>query len=141
MGSRHAHGRLFPDQTLAIRSSSTSEPLDGLEARDPAFGLPAVWIDEAQRDRAQGAGYTLVDPITVLITHLGEVLRAEATLLLSRADVVSLLEGVRNRQPGLIEELVPSIMTVSDTQRVLQNLLSEDVSIRNIDLIAEALVD
>jgi flagellar biosynthesis protein FlhA len=75
------------------------------------------------------------------MTHLGEVLQREAPHLLSRADVVAMLEGVRSRQPGLIEELIPSILTVSDVQKILQNLLSEDVSIRNIDLIAEALVD
>jgi len=100
-----------------------------------------VWIDDDLRDRAREAGYTLIDPITVLITHLGEVLKAEAANLLLRSDVVALLEGVRSRQPGLIEELVPSVLTVSDIQRVLQNLLAEEVSIRNVDLIAEALVD
>jgi flagellar biosynthesis protein FlhA len=141
LGARHAHASLYPAKTLAIRGAGSSATLPGEETRDPAFGLPAVWIDPDLRDRAQDAGYTLVDPITVLITHLGEVLRREAPLLLSRADVVSLLEGVRARQPGLIEELIPSVMAVSDVQRVLQNLLSEEVSIRNIDLIAEALVD
>lgn len=140
-GSRHAQSKLYPEQTLAIRAMPSATPLPGAEIRDPAFGLPAVWIDETLRDRAQDGGYTLVDPITVLITHLGEVLRAEAPLLLARSEVVSLLEGVRTRQPGLIEELIPAIMTVSDIQRVLQALLAEDVSIRNIDLIAEALVD
>jgi len=76
-----------------------------------------------------------------LMTHLGELLRRESALLLTRADVVAMLESVRGRQPGLVEELVPAIMTVSDIQRVLQNLMAEDVSIRNIDQIAEALVD
>lgn len=140
-GSRYAQGKLYPDKTLAVRSATARAPLAGLETRDPAFGLPAVWIENDLRDRAQEQGHTLVDPITVLMTHLGEVLRAQAPLLLSRAEVVSLLESVRTRQPGLIEELVPAAMTVSDIQRVLQNLLAEDVSIRNIDLIAEVLVD
>ena len=140
-GSRYARGLLHADQTLAIRASQSSGPLPGIETKDPAFGLPAVWIEAGLRDRAGDLGYTLVDPITVLMTHLGEVLRNEAPSLLSRADVVTLLEGVRSRQPGLIEELIPSVIAVSDVQRVLQNLLSEDVSIRNIDLIAEALVD
>jgi len=141
MGARHAQGRLHPDKTLAVRASPASPPLPGEETRDPAFGLPAVWIDAELRDRAQGQGYTLVDPITALMTHLGEVVRVEAALLLSRAEVVALLDGVRQRQPGLLEELVPAIMTVSDIQRVLQTLLAEEVSIRNIDLICEALVD
>ena len=141
MGARHAQSTIHPDQTLAIRTSATGKALAGVETRDPAFGLPAVWIDNAQAEEARDTGYTLVDPITVLITHLGELLRQEAPLLLSRADVVAMLEGVRTRQPGLIEELIPAIMMVSDVQRVLQNLLAEDVSIRNIDLIMESLVD
>jgi len=141
LGSRHAHSQLYPERTLAIRSGEATTALPGIETRDPAFGLPAVWIDADLRDRAQDAGFTLVDPITVLITHLGEVLRSEAPLLLARTDVVALLEGVRSRQPGLIEELIPAIMTVSDIQRILQNLLAEEVSIRNVDLIAEALID
>lgn len=137
-GARHGRGELRPDSTLAI---GTVEGLDGIETRDPAFGLPALWIEPDQRDAAQRAGATLVDPITVLMTHLGELLRAEAATLLGRADVIAYLEGVRSRQPGLVEELIPNIMTVSDVQRVLQNLLAEEVSIRNVDLIVEALVD
>ena len=141
LGARYAQGKLFPDQTLAIRSAKVTETLQGVETADPAFGLPAVWIGEDQRERARDSGHTLVDPVTVLITHLGEVIRTQAAQLLSRADVVAMMEGVRARQPGLVEELVPAAMTISDIQRVLQNLLSETVSIRNIDLIAETLVD
>lgn len=141
MGSRHARGKLRPEETLALRNTPDAPPLPGVEARDPAFGLPGVWIEAAQRDRAEALGYTLIDPITVLLTHLGEVVRAEAPLLLSRSDVVALLEGVRSRQPGLLEELIPGVMTISDVQRVLQNLLAETVPIRNIDQICEALVD
>ncbi|MBP2161162.1 MULTISPECIES: flagellar biosynthesis protein FlhA [Asticcacaulis] len=140
-GARYAQGRLYPDKTLAIQTSAATAALPGLQTRDPAFGLPAVWIEQDQRDLAERSGYTLVDPITALMTHLGEVLRSEAAQLLSRAHVTIMLEGVRNRQPGVIEELIPSIITVTDVQRVLQNLLSENVSIRNIDLIVDALVD
>jgi flagellar biosynthesis protein FlhA len=140
-GARHGFSQLYPDKLLAVRATESAAVLPGIETRDPAFGLPAVWIDADVSDRAREAGYTLVDPVTVLMTHLGEVLRSEAALLLCRADVVVFLEGVRSRQPGLIEELIPAIMTVSDVQRVLQHLLSEDVSIRNMDHICEALVD
>lgn len=140
-GARHARGDLYPEQTLAIRSASVEKPLPGGEIRDPAFGLPAVWIAEELREPAQDQGYTLVDPVTVLITHLGEVIRTEAPLLFSRSHTVTLLDGVRTRQPGLLEELVPAIMSIADIQRVLQGLLGEDVTIRNIDLITEALVD
>jgi len=141
-GARHAAGRIYPELTLAIRGmNATGDAPVGIEGREPAFGLPAIWVDAGQRKLAGDRGYTLVDPIAVLMTHLGEVVRTEAPMLLSRAEVVAMLEGVRTRQPGLIEELIPAIMTVSDIQRVLQSLLAEEVSIRNIDLIAESLAD
>lgn len=130
-----------PDMTLAIQPTEAKATILGIEAREPAFGLPALWIDEAQREAARSAGYTMVDPVTVLMTHLGEVIRSEASMLLTRNEVVRLLDGTRSRQPGLIEELIPNIMSVSDVQRVLQNLLAEEVSIRNTDLICETLVD
>jgi flagellar biosynthesis protein FlhA len=139
-GARHGFARNFPDKMLAIRGES-EQTMAGIETHDPAFGLPSVWIDPEEAELARSKGFALVDPITVLITHLGEILRSEAATLLSRSEVVQLLEGVRSRQPGLIEELIPAIMTVSDVQRVLQNLLAEDVSIRNIDQIVEVLVD
>ncbi len=140
-GARHAKAALYPDKILAIRPTGMTLPFPGIETRDPAFGLPGIWIDSDDSDRARTAGLTLIDPITVLLTHLGEILRSEAALLLSRSDVVALLEGVRPRQPGLVEELVPAVLAVSDIQSVLQSLLAEDVSIRNIDQILEALVD
>lgn len=140
-GARHGQGELFPEKVLAIRGSGSAAGLPGTEIRDPAFGLPAVWIPSEERQVASDKGYSVIDPQTVLVTHLGEVLRAEAAQLLSRAELVELLEGVRLRQPGLLEELTPAIMTISDIQRVLQNLLAEDVSIRNLDLICETLAD
>ena len=140
-GSAYARGSIHPDKTLAIRSATAREGLVGIEARDPTFGLPAQWVEDGERDRARNLGYTLVDPVTVLMTHLGEVVRSEAPLLLTRNDVTMLLEDVRMRQPGLVEELVPTIMSISDIQRVLQNLLAEDVPIRSIDLICDILVD
>jgi flagellar biosynthesis protein FlhA len=141
LGARYANGAIIADRTLAISAKEIPAALAGMRTRDPAFGLPAAWVENTQHDRARDFGCSLVDPVTVLITHLGEVLRAEAGLLLTRGEVVRLLEGVRARQPGLIEELTPNILSVSDVQKVLQNLLAEDVSIRNIDLIAECLVD
>jgi flagellar biosynthesis protein FlhA len=140
-GARYGAAELRPEQTLAIGSEDACAKLSADTATDPAFGLPACWIDATQEEDARRAGLTLVDPVTVLLTHLREVARAQSPMLLSRSETVALLEGVRGRQPGLIEELVPAIMTVSDIQRILQNLLSEDVSIRNIDQIVEALVD
>jgi flagellar biosynthesis protein FlhA len=140
-GSAAGASIIRPDMTLAIQPIEAKTTLQGIEAREPAFGLPAIWIEEGLRETARGAGYTLVDPVTVLMTHLGEVIRCEASMLLTRNEVVRLLDGTRNRQPGLIEELIPNILSVSDVQRILQNLLAEEVSIRNVDLICETLVD
>ncbi len=140
-GMRHGEAEIHPDRTLAVRSESAEAELAGIKAVDPAFGLPAIWIDDQQKSRAEAKGYTMVDPITVLMTHLGEVLNEEVESLLTRNDVVQMLEGVRTRQAGLIEDLIPNIMSVADIQRVMQNLLAENVSIANVDLIAETLVD
>lgn len=140
-GARHGKGVLYPERTLAIRGAGSTASIEGIEARDPAYGLPGVWVDDTGREAAQAAGCTLVDPITVMMTHLGEVVRNALPQLLSRAEVVQMLEAVRNRQPGLVEDLIPAIMSVSDVQRVLQNLLAENVSIRQTDLVVDALVD
>jgi flagellar biosynthesis protein FlhA len=143
-GSSVASSVIRPDMTLAIRTEDSNDVIDvieGIEARDPAFGLPATWITSDKKEAARVAGQTLIDPVTVLMTHLGEVVRNEAPLLLTRNEVVRMLDGTRGRQPGLIEELIPNVLSVSDIQRVLQNLLSEEVSIRNIDMICEILVD
>jgi flagellar biosynthesis protein FlhA len=136
-GDRLGTGTLLADRTLAIHASNAAEKLPGVTTRDPAFGLPAVWIEAAHVDKARAAGYTLVDPVTVFITHLAEVLKANASQLLTRADVSRMLDAVRGRQPGLIEEVVPNVLSISDIQRVLQNLLAEGVPIRNLDLIVE----
>jgi flagellar biosynthesis protein FlhA len=140
-GNRYGQASLLIDKMLAIRASGKDDRLPGVVTKDPAFGLPAIWIDANLSDRARGLGYTLVDPLTVLITHVTEVVKANASQLLTRNEVVRLLEGVRGRQPGLVEELVPTVLAVSDVQRVLQNLLADGVSIRNTDLIVEVLVD
>ncbi|MFC5475489.1 flagellar biosynthesis protein FlhA [Paraherbaspirillum soli] len=140
-GDRFAQATIYTDRTLAIYANDKIERLPGIAAKDPAFGLPAIWIEANDTDKARKAGYTLVDPVTVLITHVCEVIKTNAAQLLSRSEVVRMLEGVRGRQPGLLEELVPAVLAVSDIQKILQNLLSENVSIRNLDLIAEVLVD
>lgn len=140
-GGRVGRGVIHPDQTLAIHTAPNMAPLRGTVIKDPAFGLPGVWIAESERDVARQGGYTLVDAMTVLVTHLIETLRTHACELLTRAETVKLLDSVRSHQPGLIEELVPNVLAISDVQRILQNLLSEHVSIRNLNLIAEVLAD
>jgi flagellar biosynthesis protein FlhA len=140
-GTRVGSSTIRPEHLLAIRPANARGEIDGIAGREPAFGLPAVWIEPDQQERAREAGYTLVDPMTVLMTHLREVVRSDSALLLSRQQVVSMLEDIRVRQPGLVEELIPSVMTASDVQRVLQGLVAENVSIKNFDAIAEVLVD
>ncbi|WP_322966408.1 flagellar biosynthesis protein FlhA [Sphingomonas fuzhouensis] len=140
-GARYGAGTIHADRLLAVTGSGQKPVLEGIETIDPAFGLPAWWIEPAQSDAAKAANCTIIDPLTVLATHFGEIVRGEVGTLLTRTTVVGLLDGVRRRQPGLIEELVPQTLSVSDVQRVLQSLLSEGVSIANLDLIVEHLVD
>uniref|UniRef100_UPI003FA1BFA1 flagellar biosynthesis protein FlhA n=1 Tax=Fretibacter rubidus TaxID=570162 RepID=UPI003FA1BFA1 len=140
-GTQYASGTIHPDMVLAIKGDNAKDDIVGMETTDPAFGLPALWIEGKLSEKARDSNYTIIDPLTVLITHLGEIMRDEASTLLTRNIVVKLIEEVRDRQGGLIEELIPNLMTISDIQRVLQNLLSENVSIANIDIIVEHLVD
>jgi len=141
-GSRFGVGEIYPDRTLALNPPEDGEvKLAGIAALDPAFGLPAHWIDDAEVEAARQAGVKLIDPVTVLITHFSEIVRGEIATLLTRSVVVRMLEEVRGRQPGLLEELIPNVLTISDVQRVLQNLLSEGVAVSNVDLILEHLAD
>jgi flagellar biosynthesis protein FlhA len=119
-GSGHARGEIEPTRTLAIKSERVSRRLDGIETTDPAFGLPAIWIQDADREDAREAGYTLVDPVTVFMTHFAELLREEAPALLTRAVVVKLVNDVRSRQSGLIEELAPTIIWHSRPRIMLE---------------------
>lgn len=140
-GSRAGRGELHFDQWLAINPGGKRARLEGRETRDPAYGLPAQWIAADQRLFARGAGYTLVDPETVLITHLGEVVKRHAPELLTRAETERLVGRVRELQASLVDELVPAVMSYTDVQKVLQQLLREHVSIRNVETILEVLVD
>jgi flagellar biosynthesis protein FlhA len=139
-GARFASGELHPGKVLAI-GSGEGVPIEGIPTQDPAFGLPALWVDPPNAARARSGGMKVIDPVTVLMTHFGEIVRSEMATLLTRSVVVRMIEPVRERQPGLVEELIPNLLSVSDVQRVLQNLLAEGVSIANIDLILEHLAD
>lgn len=136
-----AQGEIVADRYLAIHPGGDRRKLEGIATRDPSYGLPAVWIVEDDRQAARAAGYTLVDPATVFITHLSEVIRQNAANLLTRGETEALVEKVRKRQAGLVEELIPAVLSLSEIQKVLQNLLREKVSIRNLDAILEVLVD
>lgn len=136
-----ARGQARFGRFLAIHPSGDIQTVPGEVTRDPTYGLPALWIEEGQREAAIAAKYTLVDTGTVFITHLTETLRRESATLLTRAETDRLLARVRQTQPTLIEEIVPTVLSVSDIQKVLQNLLREKVSIRNLEAILESLAD
>lgn len=140
-GSRVGQGELKVDAILAINPGGQRARLEGQETRDPAYGLPAQWIDKAQRSFARNAGYTLVDPDTVLMTHFSEVVKRHAPDLLTRAETERLVNRIRDQHASLIDELVPNVLTFSDVQKVLQLLLREQVSIRNMESVLEVLVD
>jgi flagellar biosynthesis protein FlhA len=129
------------DRLLAIHALGDTKSLPGEITKDPTYGLPALWIEPRLRDAAVAARYTLVDGQTVMMTHLTEVLRRESATLLTRAETEKLIDRVRKTQATLIEELIPTVLSVSDVQRVLQGLLKEKVSIRNIEAILETLTD
>jgi flagellar biosynthesis protein FlhA len=123
-----------------MADTSTGE-LDGLPAIEPAFGLPALWIANDAREHAEILGYTVVDPTSVVTTHLSEVIRHHASSILSRQDVQSLLDGVKTEHPALVSELVPELLSVGEIQKVLQHLLGERISIRDLVTILESLAD
>jgi flagellar biosynthesis protein FlhA len=126
---------------LAVNADPKARAIPGIETREPAFGVTARWIQPAYEEQAVAAGYSVVDPTTVIGTHLGEVIRREAHRLLGRAETKRLLEGLGETHPKLIEELVPKLMTLGEVQRVLQQLLREQVSIRDLGSILEVMVE
>jgi flagellar biosynthesis protein FlhA len=140
-GAKVGSGEVLDDRQLAINPGQVRETIDGIQTKDPTYGLPAVWVVEDQVSKAREAGYTLVEPAMVLMTHLSEIVRQQSSNLLTRAETERLIERVKEQDPGLVDELIPGVMTFTDVQKVLQNLLREKVSIRNMALILEALVD
>ena len=99
------------------------EKIEGIPTKEPAFGLPAIWITAAQKERAEILGYTVVDPASVIITHISEIIKRHARELLGRQDVQALLENIKQNYPIIVDELVPALLTVGEIQKVLQNLL------------------
>lgn len=140
-GHRAGKGSLQSDKVLAINPGGSRSKLEGEETRDPAYGLPAQWVDPELRQFARTAGYTLVEPDTVLVTHLNEVVKQQSPEMLTRAETERLIRRVKEQSAALIEELIPNVLTYSDIQKTLQLLLREQVSIRNLEAILEVLVD
>jgi flagellar biosynthesis protein FlhA len=139
-GREVARGDIRPDLWLAIDPGGTARiPLEGEAAREPAFGLPARWIPDTERNRAEVAGYTVVDAPSVVITHLGEVVRRHASELLSREDLKAMVDKVRESAPAVVDEVIPNVVTMGTLHRVLTLLLEERVPISNLSRILESL--
>nr|WP_095208951.1 flagellar biosynthesis protein FlhA [Luteimonas sp. JM171]AOH37047.1 flagellar biosynthesis protein FlhA [Luteimonas sp. JM171] len=136
-----ARAEVHPDRLLALDPGGVIEPLQGIPGKDPAFGLDAIWILPTQRVQAESAGYTVVDPATVIATHISHLLREQAPELLGHEEVQQLLSTLARSAPKLVEELTPKALPLAVVARVLQNLLVERVPIRQLRRIAEALVE
>ncbi len=134
-------GRIYANQLMVMDPAGKQINLPGVHTTEPTFGLPATWIEPALRDEAELKGYSIIDPSTVISTHLTEVLKANVADLLSYANVQSLLNGLTKEQQKLLEDIVPSQISVSGIQRVLQHLLSERVSIRDLPTILEGMAE
>jgi len=140
-GNEIARGELLTDQLLIMNPGHITEKIPGIETKEPAFGLEATWITESQRARAEQLGYTIVDPPSVLATHLTETIQARAHELLGRQEVNNLVENIKQTASVVVEELIPNILTMGDIQKVLRTLLKERVPIRNLETILETLAD
>ncbi len=140
-GVEVARGELYADRLLAINPGGVGVSLDGVQTKEPAFGLPATWVGQDQREKAAAAGFTVVDPTTALSTHLSETIRAFLPDLLSRQQTKELVDRVAQTSPKLVEELIPKLATIGDVQRILRQLLRERVSVRDLTTILEAFAD
>ncbi|MEW6191824.1 MAG: flagellar biosynthesis protein FlhA [Bacillota bacterium] len=140
-GVEAASGELMPGYYLAMNPAGGEARLKGIPTREPTFGLEAWWISEAEREAAEAAGYTVVDASTVLVTHLSEFIKRNAAELLGRQEVKELLDAVREKHPALVDELVPNLLSLGEVQKILQNLLRERISIRDLVGILEAVAD
>lgn len=140
-GNEVATGELLLDHYLAMSPGIEDDEVKGIETTEPAFGLPALWIGEDMKEKAELSGYTVVDAPSVVATHLTEVIKKHSYELLGRQETKALIEKVKENYPAIVEELVPQVMTIGDIQKVLTNLLREKVSIRNLATIFETLAD
>jgi flagellar biosynthesis protein FlhA len=140
-GSEVARGRVMPGHLLAMDPGDAAPGLQGIPTQEPAFGLPAVWVAEQDRAEAEALGYTVVDAQSMIVTHLTETIRGHAAELLSRQDVKTLLDQLKESNAAVVEELVPEVLTLGEIQRVLQALLSEGVPVRDLGTIMEAIGD
>lgn len=140
-GVEVTRGSVMVGRFLAMSPGKTEQELSGVKTQEPTFGLPAIWINASAKQEAQVAGYTVVDPATVITTHIKETIKRNAHDLLGRQEVQALLDKFKETNPKVIEELIPNLMSLGKLQKVLQNLLKEQVSIRDLRTILETLAD
>ena len=140
-GIQVSEGEILFDHYMAMNPGYVEEGITGIPTFEPSFHLPAIWITEGQRERAESLGYTVVDPPSIIATHLTEIIRQHISDLLSRQDVQNLINNLKENNPSLVEELVPKLLGLGEIQKVLQNLLQEGISIRDLLTIMETLAD
>ena len=140
-GIQVSEGEILFDHYMAMNPGFVEEEIAGIPTFEPSFHLPAIWITEGQRERAESLGYTVVDPPSIIATHLTEVIRQHVAELLSRQDVQNLVNNLKETNPALVEELIPKTLGIGEVQKVLQNLLREGISIRDLLTIFETLAD
>ncbi len=140
-GIQVTEGEILFDHYMAMNPGYVEEEITGIPTFEPSFHLPAIWITESQRERAESLGYTVVDPPSIIATHLTEVIRSHIAELLTRQDVQNLVNNLKESNPVLVDELIPKMLGLGEVQKVLQNLLSEGISIRDLLSIFETLAD
>lgn len=140
-GIQVSEGEILFDHYMAMNPGYVEEEITGIPTFEPSFHLPAIWITESQRERAESLGYTVVDPPSIIATHLTEIIRQHISELLTRQDVQNLVNNLKETNPSLVEELVPKLLGLGEVQKVLQNLLREGISIRDLLTIMETLAD
>ena len=140
-GIQVTEGEILFDHYMAMNPGFVEDEISGIPTFEPSFHLPAIWITESQRERAESYGYTVVDPPSIIATHITEIIKAHIAELLTRQDVQNLVDNLKENHPVLVEELVPKLLGLGEIQKVLQNLLSEGISIRDLLSIFECLAD
>ena len=140
-GNEVGKGEVYPNQVMVIAQNDEPIPFRGIATKEPAFHLDAMWINEAEKENAELQGFTVIEPLTVIATHLKEVIYAHASELLGRQEVKKLLEGIKDQNNVVIDELIPDIMRLGEVQKVLQNLLDEKIPINDLATILETLAD
>lgn len=140
-GIQVTEGEILFDHYMAMNPGYVEEEITGIPTFEPSFHLPAIWITESQRERAESLGYTVVDPPSIIATHLTEVIRTHIAELLTRQDVQNLVNNLKESNPVLVDELIPKQLGLGEVQKVLQNLLNEGISIRDLLSIFETLAD